>query len=146
MRFPEEMGMTTQHKARLDHIQDRANGRNAVIRLTTIAQPGGAAVREEHVNVAQSETLFHVSTPKEGQAFKRTLHIGVKIVVKVLKGPIESGNTDVFGAVREREDFASLDVMQVLQWTLAGLHLSHHLWPIVVAINPVHRPGKRTVM
>src|SRR5262244_2084692 len=72
MRFPEEMGMTTQHEARLDHIQDRSNSRNAVIRLTTIAQPGRAAMREEHVNVAQGETLFHVSMPKEGQAFERT--------------------------------------------------------------------------
>ena len=45
-----------------------------------------------------------------------------------------------------REEFASLDVMEVLQWTLAGLHLSHHVWPIIVAINPVHWPGKRPVM
>src|SRR5262249_44597054 len=127
-------------------IQDRSNSRNAVIRLTTIAQPGGAAMREEHVNVAQGETLFHVSMPKEGQAFERTLRLRVEIVVKVLKRPIESGNADVFGGVREREDFASLDVMEVLQGTLTSLYLSHHVWPIIISINPVHRPGKRTVM
>ena len=56
-----------------------------MIWLTTIAQPGGAAVREEHVNVAQSETLFHVSTPKEGQAFEGTLRLGVEVVVEVIK-------------------------------------------------------------
>src|SRR5262249_6077281 len=92
------------------------------------------------------ETLFHVSTPKEGQGFEGTRSLGVEVVVKIIKGPIESGNADVFGAVREREDFASFDVMEVLQGTLTGLHLSHHIWPIIVAINPVHRPGKRTVM
>src|SRR5262249_48769847 len=111
MRFLEEMSMTTQHQARLDHIQERPNGWDPMIRLTTIAQAGAAAVREEHVNVAQGETLFHVSTPKEGQAFERTLRLGVEIVVKVLKRPIEPGNADMFGAVREREDFASLDVI-----------------------------------
>src|SRR5215813_8169530 len=146
MRFSEKMGMTTEHEARLDYIQDRPNGRDAVIRLTTIAQPGGAAVHEEHVNVAQSETLFHVSTPKEGQAFERTLRLGIEIVVEVIKRPIEPGNADVFGAVCERAAFASLDVIEVLQWALAGLHLSHYVWPIIVAINPVHRSGKRTVM
>ena len=61
--------------------------------------------------MAQSETLFHVSTPKEGQAFEGTLSLGVKVVVEVIKRPVEPGNTDVFGAVREREDFAGLDVM-----------------------------------
>src|SRR5215510_2941995 len=101
MRFPKEMGMTTEHQARLDHIQDRPNGRDAVIRLTTIPQPGGAAVREEYVNVAQSETLFHVSTPKESQSFEGTLGLGVEVVVQVIKRPIESSNADVFGAVRE---------------------------------------------
>src|SRR5215467_8502513 len=146
MRFSKKMGMATEHEARLDHIQDRPNGRNAVIRFTTIAQPGRAAVREEHVNVAQSETLVHVSTPKEGQAFERTLRLGVEIVVEVFKRPIEAGNADVFGAMREREDFASLDVMEMLQWALASLHLSHHVWPIIVAINPVYWPGKRTIM
>src|SRR5215510_7169016 len=146
MRFPEEMCMTTQHQARLDHIQDRPNGRDPMIWLTTIAQPRGAAVHEEHVNVTQGETLFHVGTPKEGQAFERTLRLGVEIVVEVIKRPIEPGNADVFGAVCEREDFASLDVIEVLQWALAGLHLSHYVWPIIVAINPVHRSGKRTVM
>src|SRR5215831_12896140 len=55
MRFPEEMRMTTQHQARLDHVENRPNGWDPMIRLTTIAQPGGAAVREEHVNVAQGE-------------------------------------------------------------------------------------------
>src|SRR5262245_20666163 len=109
-----------------------------MIRLTTIAQPGGAAVHEKHVNMAQGETLFHVSTPKEGQAFERTLRLRVEIVVKVLKRPIEPGNADVFGAMRERENFASLDVMQVLQGTLAGLHLPHYVGPIIIAINPVH--------
>jgi hypothetical protein len=75
------MGMTTQHEARLDHIQNRPNGWNAVIRLTAIAQSCGAAVREEHVNVAQSETFFHVSTPKEGQAFEGTLRLGIEVLV-----------------------------------------------------------------
>src|SRR5262245_53339639 len=89
MRFSEKMGMTTEHEARLDHIQDGPNGRNPVIRFTTIAQPSRTAVREEHVNVAQGETLFHVSTPKESQAFKRTRRLGVEIVVEVLKCSIE---------------------------------------------------------
>src|SRR5215813_1365564 len=61
MRFAEKMGMATEHEARLDHIQDRPNGWNAVVRFTTIAQPGRAAMREKYVNVAQSETLVHVS-------------------------------------------------------------------------------------
>src|SRR5262245_58141399 len=117
-----------------------------MVRFTTIAQPGGAAVREEHVNVAQCETLFHVSTPKEGQTFERTLRLGVEIVVEIIKRPIESGNADVFAAVRECEDFASLDVVEVLQRTFAGLYLPYHVWPIVVARNPVHWSGKRPVM
>jgi hypothetical protein len=96
--------------------------------------------------VVQRETLFHVSTPKEGQTFERTLRLGVEIVVEVIKRPIEPGNADVFAAVREYEDFASLDVIEVLQWALASLHLSHYVWPIIVAINPVHWPGKRPVM
>src|SRR5882672_103710 len=140
------MGMTTQHQARLHHIQDGPNGRDPMIRLTTITQPGGAAVHEEHVNVAEGQTLFYVSTPKEGQAFEGTFGLRVEVVVKVVKRPIEPGNTDLFSAVRERQDCTSPQMMQVLQWALASLDLAHHVWPIIVAIYPVHWSGKRTVM
>ena len=115
VRFPEEMGMTAQHQARLHHIQDGANGRDPMVRLTTITQPGGAAVHKEHVNLAQGQTLFDVSTAKEGQAFERTCGGGIEVVVEVIKGPIEPGNTHLFSAVRERQDGASLQMMQMLQ-------------------------------
>src|SRR6516165_1310002 len=73
MRFPKEMGMATQHETRLDHI----------VWLTTIAQPRGAAVHEEHINVTQGETLFHVSMPKESQAFEGAISLGVKIIIEI---------------------------------------------------------------
>src|SRR5215510_14037935 len=112
------MCMATQHQARLDHIQNGTNRRHAVIWLTSVAQPGRTAVHEEHVDVAQGQTLFYLSAPKICQALQGSLGLWGQVIIEVVKGPIESRNADVLSPLGQRQHRAGFQMTQVAQWAL----------------------------
>ena len=96
--------------------------------------------------MAQGQTLLHIGTHKVRQALQGSLGLRGEVVIEVVKGPIESRNADLLSALGQGQHRTGFQVIQVAQWALTTLDLPHHIRPVIVAINPVHRPGKRTVV
>jgi hypothetical protein len=67
--FFEEMGMATEHEARLHGIENLPDGRDTVIRFTAVPQPGWTPMHEENIDMTESQTFFYIAAQEVGTAF-----------------------------------------------------------------------------
>ena len=138
--------MAAEHDARLHGVEDFADGRHAVIGLAAVAQAGWAGVRQKHVDFLQVEAFVNVGAQEIRQALRGPRGFRIEVVVQGVIGAVQPGDAHGLGALGQGDSLARLDVVEMLQRPLAAFHLPHHVRPVVVADDPVHRTSERAVM